>query len=132
METKLNKEELEKVAEIIGDGYKVYGIEENAQCLNFDGSLYIEDILKAADYIRSKHPELCWKDGKKENPPIDEDVLVQCAIEGDKVLSVKGWGRYVKEDGEFCWRLGSYGGVKFNADTCVYFYWTFFPQIQVL
>lgn len=53
MEKKLSKEELEKVAEIIGDGYKVYGIEEKAQCLNFDGSLYVSDILKAADYIRS-------------------------------------------------------------------------------
>lgn len=49
----LNNEQLEHVAEIIGDGYKVYGIEEKAQCLNFDGSLYVSDILKAADYIRS-------------------------------------------------------------------------------
>lgn len=50
---KLSMEQLERVADIIGDGWKVYGIEEYSQCLNFDGPLYVSDILKAADYIRS-------------------------------------------------------------------------------
>ena len=53
MATKLTMEQLEHIEEIIGDGYKVYGIEEDAQCLNFDGPLYVSDILEAADYIRS-------------------------------------------------------------------------------
>ena len=49
----LNNEQLEHVAEIIGDGYKVYGIDVESQSLLFDGTLYISDILKTADYIRS-------------------------------------------------------------------------------
>ena len=53
MDTKLTQEQLEHVEDIIGDEYKVYGIEVESQCLNFDGPLYISDILEAADYIRS-------------------------------------------------------------------------------
>lgn len=49
----LNNEQLEHVAEIIGDGHKVYGIDVESQSLLFDGTLYISDILKTADYIRS-------------------------------------------------------------------------------
>lgn len=51
---KLTLEELEQVSKIISDDYKVYGIEVEAQCLNFDGPLYLSEILEAADYIRSK------------------------------------------------------------------------------
>ena len=53
MAAKLTMEQLEHVDEIIGDEYKVYGIDVKSQSLLFDGTLYISDILEAADYIRS-------------------------------------------------------------------------------
>ena len=53
MDTKLTREQLEHVDEIIGDEYQVYGIDAERQSLLFDGELFIDDILEAADYIRS-------------------------------------------------------------------------------
>ena len=32
----------------------VWEVEEDAQCINIDGPVYVSDILKAADFIRSK------------------------------------------------------------------------------
>ncbi len=48
-----DEEQLKHIEEIIGDGYKVYGRDVERQSLLFDGELYLDDILEAADYIKS-------------------------------------------------------------------------------
>lgn len=52
METKLKEEDIDKVGEILGP-YS-YGVDESSQSIGYDGPIYISDILKAADFIRSK------------------------------------------------------------------------------
>ena len=49
MKARLSLEELQQLAEITNG---VWSIEEDAQCLNIDGVLYVHDILEMADYIR--------------------------------------------------------------------------------
>ena len=49
MNARLSLEELQQLAEITNG---VWSIEEEAQCLNIDGVLYVHDILEMADYIR--------------------------------------------------------------------------------
>ena len=52
-----DEEQMKHIEEIIGDGYKVYGIDVKSQSLLFDGTLYISDILAAAEYIKSLTPK---------------------------------------------------------------------------
>lgn len=52
MEAKLKEEDIDKVGEILGP-YS-YGADESSQSIGYDGPIYISDILKAADFIRSK------------------------------------------------------------------------------
>lgn len=65
-----------------------------------------------------------WNDGKSECPPVGEEVLISCAItNGEEVLKITCLGRYVYENGEGTWRLGTKGGIKFEPKTSVYFWW---------
>lgn len=49
---RLNEEDISKVASILGGEY--YEICEKSQSIGYDGCIYVSDILKAADFIRSK------------------------------------------------------------------------------
>lgn len=52
MEAKLKEEDIFKVGDILGP-YS-YGADERSQSISYDGDIYLSDILKAADFIRSK------------------------------------------------------------------------------
>ena len=47
----MTEQELDELADML-DG--VWSIDVQAQCLCIDGVLYVSDILKAAEYIKSK------------------------------------------------------------------------------
>ena len=62
----------------------VWDVEENAQCINIDGPVYVADILEAADFIRSKkfkywrNPNLARKENQSVNGWI-ESIIEECA-----------------------------------------------------
>jgi len=49
---RLNEEDISNVASILGG--EDYAICEKTQSIGYDGIIYLSDILKAADFIRSK------------------------------------------------------------------------------
>ena len=49
---RLNEADLSEVASVLGGDY--YAICEKTQSIGYDGIIYLSDILKAADFIRSK------------------------------------------------------------------------------
>jgi len=49
---RLDEQDLSKVASILGG--EDYAIYEDSQSIGYDGCIYVSDILKAADFIRSK------------------------------------------------------------------------------
>ena len=71
-----------------------------------------------------------WKDGQSECPPVGEEVLICCAItNGKEVLDITGLGRYVYENGEGCWRMGTDGGIKCQPKDCLHFWWMKIPVL---
>ena len=62
----------------------VWDVEEDTQCINIDGPVYVANILEAADFIRSKrfkycgNPKLKRLEGESINGGI-ERVVEECA-----------------------------------------------------
>lgn len=91
---KLSTKELEQVAEMLGGRYVVKGFRQPSQSLEIEGTIYIQDILQIAEYIKNNTFK---RFGDKEKP---FDIF-PVTIVMDRYEGCASGGKYLAFDCDF-------------------------------